>query len=171
MKTLYFILLLTFCGLNVQAQYYNNDPSYQWWLNLGAGISNFNSGEEQVFLYGSFNKPRTDRLLLSARYSYARELEVQEMTTAERNWDLSALASLYLKGDGGYFSAGTGLGVNGGMFRQGRMEKYLTVGIPIETQLFLTLPNVGLGIVGMANINVKNTNWGVGLAVQFGQLR
>lgn len=172
MKILTLALCMLFGSLALQAQYSRFDVSPGlWWVNLGAGMSNISSDQEQLMFYGSFNKPRTERLLLSSRYTYAQELNPFERTNAERNWDLSALASLYFKGDAGYFAVGSGLGLNGGKIREGRLENYLTVGLPLETQLFVTLPSLGLGIVGMVNINAKTTYWGVALAVQFGALR
>jgi hypothetical protein len=172
MKNLVLIICLLCSSLSLSAQsYYFNSSDHLWWVNLGAGINQLGNTNQQFMLYGSINKPRTDRLLLTGRFTYAREMEEPEFTGPENNWDISGLASLYLKGDAGYFSIGAGLGVNGGKIRAGRLEQYLTVGLPIETQLFATLPSLGIGLVGTANINPKTTYWGVGLALQFGTLR
>lgn len=169
-RKMFTIAICLFIGsISLQGQYFNSD--HQWWLNLGAGLGNLASENETVMLYASFNKPKSENLLLSSRYSFSQQLGLLEFVEPETNWDLSALASYYIKKNGGFFSIGTGLGLNGGKMRDPSLQNYLTVGLPIETQLFMTLPSVGIGLVGIVNINPKTTYWGVTAALQFGSLR
>ncbi|PHN02249.1 hypothetical protein [Flavilitoribacter nigricans] len=169
-QRIFTILLFLFLGnLSLQAQYYNSD--HQWWVNFGAGMSKAGMDQEHLLFYASFNKPRSEHLLLTGRYSFTQQLGLLESVEPEKNWDLSAIASYYLKSDAGFISIGAGLGLNGGKRRDPSLQNYLTVGLPIESQWFVTLPSMGLGLVGVVNINPKVTTYGLALAFQFGALR
>jgi len=45
------------------------------------------------------------------------------------------------------------------------------VGVPVESQLFLTLPFVGIGLVGYANLNLEASYAGFALTLQVGNLK
>lgn len=168
-KTFTITICLFLGSLSLQAQYYSTD--HLWWVNFGAGLGNISSDDQNLLFYASFNKPRSENLLLSGRYTFSQQLNAYESVEPEKDWDLSALASYYHKSDAGFFSVGAGIGLNGGRMRDPSIQNYLTVGLPIETQLFMTLPSMGIGIVGIANINPKISYWGVALSLQFGALR
>lgn len=173
MKTFLFTcLFLVMGGIAVQAQSYRFSAGQDlWWVNLGIGIGNISTDNENLLLFVSFNKPRTETLLLTGRYTYSRQLDVFESVEPEKNWDISGLVSYYTKGEAGFFSIGAGLGLSGGKIRDPQLQNYLTIGLPIEMQMFVTLPAAGLGLVGIANINPKTTYWGAGVSLQFGTLR
>jgi hypothetical protein len=47
----------------------------------------------------------------------------------------------------------------------------ITIGIPIEVQLFLTAKVIGIGVYGFANVNFESSFMGFLICLQIGKLR
>lgn len=167
MKTPIIALLILLGTTHLQAQSSELDPSHQlWWANLGVGVGNGG------FLFaGSLNKPVNRSLLLTLRGTQNAEFCIFCSYTEEL-WDVSLIAGYYKKGKTGFSSIGTGLGINGRSVNgTGGPDNFVTVGIPVESQFFLTSRSAGIGIVALANLNLKRSFYGAVLSVQFGNLR
>jgi len=64
---------------------------------------------------------------------------------------------------------GAYLGSGEGWFSSGNYEKktFFTVGIPIETRLFLKpIPGLGIGLLGFADINNRKTVYGLQFCIR-----
>lgn len=173
--TILFLLLFNFSlkGQNAAIE----EPEQLWWINLGMGIlypPNYGSDNSPYIpLMASFTKPLSSNFLLTGRITYAEDVTFfLPPIKSEIYRDYSFLAGFYSKGRVGYASLGAGLGMDSGRFeKDGKLEDFSTIGLPLESQVFLTLPFVGLGLVGMANINSERSTWGFTISLQFGNLR
>ena len=145
----------------------------RWWVNLGVGQGNAGTDADQnIVFYGSFNKPQNRLLFFTGRASYAQEINIFEGADRQKFWDAGLLAGLYAKGDLAYVSISGGLGLTGGRGNAGpEGDNFVTIGVPLESQLFFTLPNLGVGLTGLLNLNPERTFWGAMLTLQFGELR
>jgi hypothetical protein len=154
----------------------NNAKESCYWANAGAGVSSNNSislGMEVTCQIGV-----SELLTISCIYNEEFALFV---SPAESIWYVGALYGLFLKRSFGFVSGSLGIsmvnGVNRGqsyggwLFEEYEKVTFNTVGIPIESQLFLRLsPNLGIGINGFANINPEKSFLGVLACIQIGIL-
>ena len=97
-------------------------------------------------------------------------------------WDIGILygrssKTSYAKTSYGLASVSGGISIVGVVrsdYYGGYYEKstFLTIGIPIEVQLFWTpIPFLGIGIYGFANLNLEESFAGWLLCIQLGELR
>jgi hypothetical protein len=174
MKATFLYSLLVVCCLSLKSQSSVIDPPAQlWWLNFGLGDADVSTDGEVYFSgLASFTKPVTNSLLLTGRGLIAEEFRI--FGDSQQYWEGSVIAGVYTKGKVGFASIGAGLGVTGGridMDNSSGLENFTTIGLPVESQLFLTLPFAGIGVVGFANFSPEGSYWGAVVALQFGNLR
>lgn len=143
------------------------------WLNFGAGFSSGlepNVGMPGVGLGLSY-KSRLG--LFSLRSVFFEDFQIclfGDCSNPHRLWDAGALYGVITKGKFAFASASAGLGLAGGK-REGA-KAFTTVGIPLETQLFLTpIRYAGIGLYGLADLNPEKSFWGLLVCLQFGRLR
>jgi len=173
-KFLPFLFLLLFPFLLKSQYFIKDDPGKLWWVNLGVGVLYEGAWDKSEFSsLVSFTKPITNNFLVMGRFTYAEEFQLfSPDNTPEIYRDLSLLAGLYAKGRFGFVSLGTGAGWNSGRIEEGITErKFSTIGLPVESQVFFTLPFIGIGLVGYGNINNVRSTWGFTVTLQFGNLR
>ena len=112
--------------------------------------------------------------MLTGRGLIAEEFNLFQTGDPQQFWDGSILAGLYTKGKTGFLSIGAGVALTGGRKDNPNVsgqDNFITIGLPVESQLFLTLPFAGIGVVGFANITPEGSYLGAALALQFGNLR
>jgi hypothetical protein len=162
-----------------------NCPAKLYWINAGLGGSSFGISPGVCLSY------RNRGNLISIRFIYNEEINLQIFgpgpSPSESVWDLGALYGRNAKTLHGLASVSGGVSLVGGV-RRGRYlsnsggwwsstdsyEKltFLTVGVPIEVQLFWTpLSSLGIGIYGFANLNRQKSFAGALLCVQIGKLQ
>lgn len=158
------------------------------WFNAGLGVSSFGTARG-----GSFSYP-SGKGLVSIRYVY-NFMEIDPspgyITSPSFNknvWDAGVLFGKIAKASYGLASVSGGIGIVGGVRGQKDIrstydyflvpypvdndkERFLTVGFPVEGQLFWTpLPNLGIGIYGFANLNAEESFAGALLGLQMGKI-
>jgi hypothetical protein len=168
------------CLLLLTTSYLSAQENNAWGINAGLGFGS--SGAS----YGLNWSSRTERRLISLRYVRNEEFDLfGGLSPAESVWDLGVLYGPCARGGIGYASISAGLSLaggvrrgqflssSGGMFGTDQYEKlnFLTLGIPLEAQAFLTGSNIGIGIYAFANLNRKRSFAGALLCLQFGQLK
>jgi hypothetical protein len=155
-----------------------------WWINAGVGIGGYfheeESGGPTFGVEVSYSMPLKEHLLISGRIIYSEDWSSALFFSpfgAEEGilWDVGGLISLFNKGEVGIASIGAGLAVTGSKLskKEGffEMESRVTVGIPLETQLFFTFGRTaGLGVIGYANVNTEWPFFGGVMALRLGVL-
>jgi hypothetical protein len=155
-------------------------PSNLWWMNLGAGYSSGPDGQFGMpgLLLGFSHKSKLG--LLSFRAAYFEDFQIcffGGCGSPDKAWDAGALYGVSSKSNTAFASVSAGIGLAGG--RRGGGKGFTTVGIPLETQLFLT-PfrrarkhplDLGFGLYGLGDINPKKSFWGMLFCLQFGRLK
>jgi len=168
------IISLNWC--TGQENYESEDAFY--WINLGIGGSSygFSAGGNASFqiknTVGSF------RIICNEELSFFK--------TPNKLWDIGFMYGLISKKERSLASISAGIGIisssergrelscdGNGWFSscEYQMSNNITIGIPIEAQLFLTGKYIGIGISGFANINSESSYAGALLCLQFGELR
>lgn len=168
-----------------------NDYSGTWWFNLGAGAGNIfgydnesidedeqaNNGPAGMF---SFNYAVTDNQLLTVRTSIV-DLQLGTLfgpnqdKQVERVFDVGVMYGLMHKSDQLLASISAGLAYTGVEYEydidyNNNVES--TIGVPLEAQVFWTPTSfLGLGLIGLANINSEASYVAGLLAIQVGNLR
>jgi len=124
---------------------------------------------------------------LSFRYLRNEEFQILGPDSPlETVWDVGVLYGRIAKASYGFASVSAGISLVGGV-RRGRYlsssggwfgtryfeeKNFITVGIPVEAQLFWTpLAFFGIGLYGFANLNIEKSFVGALLCIQFGKLR
>jgi hypothetical protein len=186
-----FGLILSTGGSIVYGQDISRDSSSQFgWVNGGFGASSVKGGLG-VNSFGvspgvSFSY-QSEKNLISVRYVYNIEFQpIVGLSPDETVWDAGVLYGRIAKVSYGLASISGGIGVvggvrrgkylssSGGWFGTSYYEKltFLTVGIPVEGQLFWTpLDFWGIGFYGFANLNKEKSFIGALLCIQIGKLR
>ncbi|HXF48696.1 MAG TPA: hypothetical protein VNL73_04645 [Verrucomicrobiae bacterium] len=148
-------------------------PRKLWWLNIGAGFSSgVEPGLPGIGLGLSY---KHNPGLFSLRTAYFEEFQIclfGGCGNPDRAWDAGALYGVITKSRTTFASASAGIGLAGG--RRGGEKSFTTVGIPLETQLFVTPfrhANVGFGLYGLGDINPKKSFWGALFCLQVGRLK
>ncbi|MHB2148479.1 hypothetical protein ACX8XP_05435 [Calditrichota bacterium LG25] len=167
----------------------NNDRHF-WWGNVGMGsgwVAGGLGSNDGGLTFGVNFSGQSKNNILSVRYVIVQEFQLLWPDLPEENvWDVGLLYGKSAKASYGLASIAAGIGVvggvrrgdkigsSGGFFEETYYEKltFLTVGVPIETQLFWTpFSFVGIGIYGFANLNMEKSYWGGLFSIQFGKLR
>ena len=145
----------------------NNSKAKLYWANAGLGGSSF------ALSSGISLSSQSGRSLVSIRFIYNKPFSLAPRE--ETVWDVGALYGLSAKASCGFASISGGVGIIGGVrYRRSSNEwpTFLTVGIPIEGQLFWTpLSFLGIGIYGFADLNPEKSFVGALLCIQLGKLR
>lgn len=161
-----------------------NDSQIQW-FNAGFGISSSGSSRG-----GSFSYP-TERGIISLRFVYNSSDADPSPSFLRMDpyrktvWDAGVLSGKMAKSSYGIAFLSGGIGVVGGVLdreyvgigslyspSEFRDNRFLTIGIPIEGQLFWTPYSfLGVGLYGFANINPEESFAGALLGIQMGKLR
>jgi hypothetical protein len=178
-------------GSFVYGQDISPESSAQFfWVNGGFGGSSVHGGlglHPGALSLGGSLCYQSGKNLLSFRY--LRNEEFQILRTAlpsETVWDTGVLYERIAKALLGFVSISTGISLVSGV-RRGRYlsssggwfgtsyyeeKNFITVGIPIEVQLFWTSSNsFGIGFYGFANLNKEKSFIGALLCIQIGKLR
>lgn len=168
-------------GSFVYGQDISRDSSAQFgWVNGGLGASSFGVSPGVCFSYQS------EKNLFSVRYVYNEEFRFFAPSPLETVWDVGMLYCRSVKESYGLASISGGIGVVGGV-RRGKYlgsiggwfgtdyyeeRTFLTVGIPVEGQVFWTpLDFFGIGFYGFANLNKEKSFVGALFCIQIGKLR
>ena len=134
------------------------------WVNLGFGGS---SGGFSVGINGSY---QFRYHIISLRTLYNAEWSLT--STPDESGDIGLLYGLSSKKKKTFVSISTGISrVVGSINTHSKEMDYVTLGIPIELQLFLTGKQFGIGIYGFANINRESSFVGALFCIQLGKLR
>ena len=127
-------------------------------MNAGLGPSvDMGSSTSGLGIGGSVNL-KIDNYLLLIRSTYSMELSIVGPEPKESLWEVSPMFGFVLKGRVGWISAGAGVGIVGGINRGKLIEhgqdpsdpdtyeesSFLTVGIPVDIQLFLKPPSFNI---------------------------
>jgi hypothetical protein len=146
----------------------NNSKAKVYWANAGLGGSSFgfSGGASLSFLLG--------RSPVSIRYVNNGTGDLGPQQTV---WDIGALyGEKNAIASWGFASISGGIGIVGGVYRRcsGKCEwrEFLTVGIPVEGQIFWNpFSFLGIGIYGFGDLNLEHPFAGALLCVQVGKLR
>lgn len=149
-----------------------------YWFNAGLGTSSFGGS------LGISASYQTGRSLASVRFIYNEEFNILGPSPSESVWDFGALYGINAKGSLVFASVSGGvsfvtgvrrgkyLGSSGWFSSNYESEPFVTVGIPVEGQLFWTPLNfLGIGFYGFANLNPEKSFVGALLSIQLGKLR
>lgn len=196
----YFLLCAGFVGYMfisggsfVYGQKTSSDSSgHFFWVNGGFGGSSVHGGlgsHPGALSFGGSLCYQSGKNLLSFRY--LRNVEFQILgpdLPIEKVWDVGVLCGRIgriAKASYGFASISAGISLVGGV-RRGRYlgntgwfgssyyeeNDFITVGIPVEAQLFWTLPAFsGIVFYVFANLNKEKSFVGALLCIQFGKLR
>ena len=166
-------------GQNSNKSEYQYDWRYQnnWreneflWVNFGLGFSSVTGSLGGST--GSNVSYQIRKSIFSFRFVHSNEMNLLwGSPDLDSNWDLGLLYGLSFRKSFGFVSMSTGISYVGlNIYEDGKETQYTTVGLPIETQLFLTWKHVGIGIYGLANINSKSSFAGGLICIQLGKLR
>lgn len=178
----YNFLELLFCALLllnsnlISQEIFSPVTDKQGWLNIGVGpgkvIDQFEGSMIGSFTYASNRKLVTLRYIYS-KASYQRNGydEIYSLQLEKLN-EVSLLLGTMKKRRFAFTSAAIGLGyVEGKSESLNQFQKFKTIGLALESQFFLTLPGLGVGINGYSNINPQTITYGFNIAVQMGKLR
>ncbi|MGA9116746.1 MAG: hypothetical protein WB626_08230 [Bacteroidota bacterium] len=140
----------------------------RWWVNGGVGSASGDIGSGPLLSAGLSWSSQSGSTLLSLRTVYTAEVEFhifgEAGAPAESAWDAGVLYGWILRRRLWCASAGAGAGFVGGRRVTG---SFLTLGIPAESQLFLTpLSWLGVGVYWFANLNTERSFWGGLFALQ-----
>ncbi len=146
----------------------NNNKSDQefGWVNLGIG------GSSNGISLGINGSHQIKYHVISLRALYDEEWSLKSYP--DKFTELGLLYGISSKKTGKFFfvSISTGISfVAGSVNTYNEEMDYVTFGLPIEIQLFLTGKHVGIGISGFANINRESSFVGALLCIQLGNLR
>jgi hypothetical protein len=159
-------------ALSQDGPYTRNNP---YWITLGLGGSSvFDNSASSVLAISAQKRHQ----LLSLRLVHNSEF-LSFSSPDERVWDVGLLYGGIARGRYGFMSLSGGISMVGGVRRgefvkstgflssEHKKDRFFTVGLPIEAQLFWTpSQNFGIGLYGFSNINKEETFTGVALAVQ-----
>lgn len=168
-----------FCILSLSAQYpfstlyaeeKGDSTEYKYnWIEIGAGFSTFSAGSSGMNLSFSMSNKRN---IASLRFNYFEEFKICVFSPCTTRYNLYTLSGTYgyiHSGEIAMASISAGLSLNVG---KGKSGTIITPGIPVETQLFLTItPWLGFGIFGFADLNVKEPYAGTVVCLQIGKLK
>ncbi|MDP8239499.1 MAG: hypothetical protein P9X24_10450 [Candidatus Hatepunaea meridiana] len=164
-------------------QVHNYKEGQLGWINLGIGASSFG------FSQGGSYSQQIWKGILSTRFIHNTEFDFLNIID-ETVWDLGLLYGGMVKSKYWIASISTGLSLVGGV-QQGKLlyreenwlrtphykkDKFQTIGIPIEFQMFITLVkdpknvSIGFGLYGFRNFNSEEPFGGGLVCVQFGKL-
>ena len=169
------LLFLSASGLLSQEQ----SPT---WLNTGLGGSSYGMALTAGHAF------QAGHGLISSRYIFCGELPTLGVDyPAESAHELGILYGRYARVSAVFVSISAGIGVarmvkrgkflydNGNLLFPDRTYEelhYLTIGIPLEAQLFLSFsPSFGMGIYAFGNINPKNSFGGMLVSMELGKLK
>jgi len=178
-------------GSFVYGQKTSSDSSgHFFWVNGGVGGSLVHGGlgsDPGAPSFGGSLYYQSGINLLSFRYLRNEEFQILGPDSPlETVWDVGVLYGRIAKASYGFASVSAGISLVGGV-RRGRYlsssggwfgtryfeeKNFITVGIPVEAQLFWTpLAFFGIGLYGFANLNIEKSFVGALLCIQFGKLR
>ena len=168
MKNLITFSTILFYSLNISAQ----GKTEPYWLSLGLGLGGGKSSTLNTSIGANFSLSK-QKHLFSIRCLYNKEVSfLGESLPAITCWDAGLLYGRYLHGKrwaasissgiacSGVVQRGKYLYSNGGWFGTSYYEKkkFITVGLPIEGQLFWTPSSqVGFGLIGFVNFNSRES--------------
>lgn len=177
------LALMSIFNTDLYAQDSNNAaPKKDNWLNAGLGFSSFgvNSGKSAGLSY-SF---ASENHFYTIGGVYNEEINFMGTAHPENIvWDIGLLYGLQHKTPHSLISISTGIALVGGVKRVDQItvtdtgwynhsytgERFLTAGLPVETQLFWRLHKVfGIGLCGFANLNSQKSFAGGMLSLQIG---
>jgi hypothetical protein len=140
----------------------NPRPRVYYWMNIGVGVATTG-----IAVAGNLSL-HWDMNIVSLRGS-----AVDNILEYETMWDVGLLYGQALSGRTKFAIASFGVGISvvGSEDGWGGVDRSLTVGIPIEVQLFLRDRHSGLGVYGFGNINPERIFVGVTVSLQVGRLR
>jgi len=164
------LALMSIFNTDLYAQDSNNAaPKMDNWLNAGFGFSNSGLSSGLSYSFASENH------LYTIRGVHNEEFTISKTATSNSVWDIGLLYGLQHKNPQDLISISVGIALVGGVKRVDQTlvtdtgEKFLTVGLPIETQMFWRLHKVfGIGLYGFANLNSQKSFAGGMLSLQIG---
>ncbi len=165
------ILILSIGNSTIYAQSVSdNTKADLYWVNAGIGFSSFSS--PGISSVTSFSY-QTGKHLISTRFISNIEPCFGGTCPDETVWDIGILYGRSSKTSYGLASLSGGISIVGGaVYQRDEEVTFLTIGIPIEVQLFWTPASfLGIGIYGFANLNPKESFAGALLCIQLGKLR
>lgn len=151
---------------------------HHYWINIGFGGSSHGISSGAIFSY------RIKGNLISFRFIYNEELNILGPSPSESVWEFGLLYGINTKASYGLASISGGISMVGGVRRgkylssegwfSSNYEKltFMSIGIPIEGQLFWTpFSFLGVGIYAFANLNTEGSFAGALICLQLGILR
>jgi hypothetical protein len=147
------------------------------WVNLGLGIDREG---DHIGLAGGVGALLASGHLVTVRGMYLEEFQFCIFgpcsTPPATRVELAGLYGLAVESSWLFASGSAGLGLFGGSRsvpgQSTRLENFVTVGLPVEVQLFLRPSSkFGFGVSGIANVNSESTLVGIVFGVQGGRLR
>ncbi len=151
----------------------------QVWLNIGAGPVSYTAFSEGGSSSASLNYAFKNKIW-SAYLTYsARTVNLNDQygqccypDNDPRIWDAGLHFGFMAKRRFWFatFTGGPGI-VKGEKGVGQQKEKFFTPALSFGTQLFFTLPAMGLGVYGFANLNVEKPYYGFTFSFQLGKLR
>jgi hypothetical protein len=159
-------------GSFVYGQKTSSDSSGHFkWVNLGLGVGSLGF-EAGGFSAGGGLCDQIGKNIFSFRV-----LSIEEISSEDYPFrgigDIGFLYGRIAKASYGFSSISAGISLVGGGRRHNYGdEQFVTVGIPVEAQLFWTpLAFFGIDLYGFANLNIEKSFVGALLCIQFGTLR
>jgi len=169
-----FILPLFLYNFIYPQELYSPITNTQGWVNIGVGYSQMNNIQNASALF-SFSYAHKGKMF-SVRYIYSESdiFEFFEKTNDPKYFinEISLMYGFLNKHRFRFISFAFGLGlVNAEERNHNELNDIKEIGISVETQMFLTLPGLGIGIYGFGNLNRKWISYGFLVCLQLGKLR
>lgn len=154
---------------------YRAVPNSSGWTSIGMGASSAG-----VLLGAGYTFVIKDKMLMTIRHVRREEFNPFS-SPSESVWDLSALVGIGNAGKNGGAVASVGLGLVGGVRKGERTgggwfystyeaQKFSTIGIPLELQLFLkAASSFGIGVNTYVNLNRERSFVGFAFSLMFNE--
>lgn len=167
------------------------DPKGAWWLNLGLGAGTTSSHDTS----SSAGSGMSLGISLNYALSERNFIEIRATETGDGDWsssynneklgdvlDIGLLYGVMKKSRHTMVGASIGLAytqvdfstaylvtTNNNWTTKYKVRHVYTVGVPFEVQFFLKpIPYVGIGLIGLANLNLEAPAFGALLGIQIG---
>ncbi|MBN2103413.1 hypothetical protein JW835_05155 [bacterium] len=170
-------MMLTICPIRAQAGKISPAPDYRF-ITLAGGASSHGLSA-YVSAAGSMKTG-----IFKIRYSRHEELNILGPDPSENVWDIGLMRGVSKKSRTACLSFSSGLALVGGVRRGEYLysdgwfsshyerDRFLTVGIPVETHFVYALSErFGLGFLLFANLNFEESFIGMAVSLELGRLK